>query len=52
MSTQTFKLERNAAGRLVCTLSDGTSHVNVTPVRSFPLARARRRSGPDEPGRP
>jgi hypothetical protein len=38
MSTPAFQLERNAAGRLVCTLSDGTSHINVTPVRAFPLA--------------
>jgi hypothetical protein len=38
MSTPAFKLERNAAGRLVCTLSDGTIHINVTPVRAFPLA--------------
>lgn len=33
-----FTLQRNAAGRLVCTLADGTVHVNVTPVRAFPLA--------------
>ena len=38
MSTPVFKLERNAAGRLVCTLRDGTIHVNVTPIRAFPLA--------------
>ncbi|HTH94118.1 MAG TPA: DUF1854 domain-containing protein [Rhodocyclaceae bacterium] len=33
-----FTLQRNLAGRLVCTLADGTEHVNVTPVRAFPLA--------------
>ena len=38
MSTRTFKLERNPAGRLDCTLEDGSSHANVTPVRAFPLA--------------
>jgi len=34
----TFTLSRNPAGRLICTLSDGTVHANVTPVRAFPLA--------------
>ena len=34
----TFTLTRNPAGRLVCTLADGTVHANVTPVRAFPLA--------------
>jgi hypothetical protein len=38
MSTRTFKLQRSLAGRLVCTLDDGSTHANVTPVRSFPLA--------------
>jgi hypothetical protein len=38
MSTPAFKLERNPAGRLICTLADGTVHVNVTPIRAFPLA--------------
>ena len=33
-----FTLTRNPAGRLVCTLADGTVHANVTPVRAFPLA--------------
>lgn len=37
-STPSFKLERNPAGRLVCTLNDGSTHINVTPVRAFPLA--------------
>ncbi len=32
-----FLLERNQAGRLVLTLSDGQVHVGVTPVRAFPL---------------
>ena len=34
-----FTLTRNPAGRLVCTLADGTVHANVTPVR---MPRARR----------
>jgi hypothetical protein len=38
MSTPAFKLERNPAGRLICTLADSTVHVNVTPIRAFPLA--------------
>jgi hypothetical protein len=38
MSTPDFKLERNITGRLVCALADGNTHVNVTPVRAFPLA--------------
>lgn len=33
-----FTLTRNPAGRLLCTLADGTVHANVTPVRAFPLA--------------
>ena len=33
-----FTLTRNPAGRLLCTLTDGTVHANVTPVRAFPLA--------------
>ncbi|MDE2599255.1 MAG: DUF1854 domain-containing protein [Rhodocyclaceae bacterium] len=33
-----FALTRNPAGRLICTLADGTVHANVTPVRAFPLA--------------
>lgn len=33
-----FTLTRNPAGRLICTLADGTVHANVTPVRAFPLA--------------
>ena len=32
-----FTLTRNPAGRLICTLADGTVHTNVTPVRAFPL---------------
>lgn len=33
-----FQLNRNPAGRLICTLADGTVHANITPVRAFPLA--------------
>ena len=33
-----FQLHRNAHGRLVLTLADGTEHVGVLPVRAFPLA--------------
>lgn len=33
-----FTLNRNPAGRLICTLADGTVHANITPVRAFPLA--------------
>ena len=32
-----FTLTRNPAGRLICTIADGTVHANVTPVRAFPL---------------
>ena len=32
-----FTLTRNPAGRLVCTLADGTVHNSITPVRAFPL---------------
>jgi hypothetical protein len=32
------KIERNAFGRLVLTLDDGTVHDSVVPVRAFPLA--------------
>ncbi|WP_027014124.1 cyanophycin metabolism-associated DUF1854 family protein [Comamonas composti] len=35
--TTDLRLERNAHGRLVLTLSDGTSHEAVTPVRAFPI---------------
>lgn len=31
-------LERNAHGRLVLTLPDGTQHSDVQPVRAFPIA--------------
>lgn len=31
-------LERNAHGRLVLTLPDGTAHIDVQPVRAFPIA--------------
>ena len=33
-----FELQRNAFGRLVLTLPDGTVHEGVVPVRAFPLA--------------
>ncbi len=34
-----FTLTRNAFGRLVLTLDDGTAHEGVVPVRAFPIAR-------------
>lgn len=33
-----FELSRNAFGRLVMTLPDGTRHEGVVPVRAFPIA--------------
>lgn len=33
-----FGLQRDAHGRLVLTLADGTVHEAVTPVRAFPIA--------------
>ncbi|QXL83453.1 DUF1854 domain-containing protein [Comamonas sp. NLF-1-9] len=33
-----FELQRNAHGRLVLHLADGSEHVGVTPVRAFPIA--------------
>ncbi|QEA13361.1 DUF1854 domain-containing protein [Comamonas flocculans] len=33
-----FELRRNAHGRLVLHLADGSEHVGVTPVRAFPIA--------------
>lgn len=36
--TVNFQLHRNAHGRLVLTLADGTEHAGVLPVRAFPLA--------------
>lgn len=38
MSTPAFTLTRNALGRLVCTLADGSQHIGVLPVRAFPIA--------------
>lgn len=35
--TSTFRLHRNAHGRLVLTLPDGAEHVAVVPVRAFPI---------------
>lgn len=37
-----FRLERNAAGRMVLILADGSRHEGVYPVRPFPI------SAPDE----
>ena len=33
-----LRLSRNAHGRLVLTLPDGTEHAGVLPVRAFPIA--------------
>ena len=33
-----MQLHRNAHGRLVLTLPDGTAHTGVLPVRAFPIA--------------
>jgi Domain of unknown function (DUF1854). len=33
-----FTIQRNAHGRLLLTLADGTVHEGVVPVRAFPLA--------------
>lgn len=41
MTASTFAplaLARNAHGRLVLTLADGTAHEGVVPVRAFPIA--------------
>lgn len=38
MNTPDFTLTRNALGRLVCTLADGSEHIGVQPVRAFPIA--------------
>lgn len=35
-----MSLHRNAHGRLVLTLPDGTVHEGVTPVRAFPISAA------------
>lgn len=37
-STTSVLLERNAHGRLVLTLPNGTQHSDVQPVRAFPIA--------------
>jgi hypothetical protein len=42
MNANDFRLTRNAAGRLVFTSAEGTSHEGVVPVRAFPI------SAPDE----
>jgi len=33
-----FELKRNAHGRLVLHMADGSEHVGVVPVRAFPIA--------------
>ena len=33
-----FQLHHDPFGRLVLTLSDGTQHVGVTPIRGFPIS--------------
>ncbi len=38
MQTPDFQLSRNALGRLVMTLADGTVHEAVVPVRAFPIS--------------
>ena len=38
MMAQEMQLRRNAHGRLVVTLADGTVHEGVVPVRAFPIA--------------
>lgn len=38
LSTTSLPLHRDAHGRLVLTLPDGTAHPGVLPVRAFPLA--------------
>ncbi|MGE5758104.1 MAG: DUF1854 domain-containing protein, partial [Sideroxydans sp.] len=38
MSANDFRLTRNAAGRLVFTSAEGTSHEGVVPVRAFPIS--------------
>jgi len=42
MSSNDFKLTRNAAGRLVLTAAEGYVHEGIVPVRAFPI------SAPDE----
>jgi len=38
MSVSDFTLDRDAFGRLVLTLADGSVHVGVVAVRAFPIA--------------
>ncbi len=38
MNANDFRLTRNAAGRLVFTSAEGTSHEGVVPVRAFPIS--------------
>ena len=37
MSTPNIQLQRDAHGRLVLTLADGSKHAGVQPVRAFPI---------------
>lgn len=38
MNLKPLQLHRNAHGRLVLTLADGSEHAGVLPVRAFPIA--------------
>jgi len=38
MTTVSFQLTRDPHGRLLLTVSDGSEHAGVQPVRAFPLA--------------
>lgn len=38
MPTTDFQLSRNAFGRLVMTMADGTTHEGVVAVRAFPIS--------------
>lgn len=38
MTTDTIQLNRDAHGRLLLTMPDGTIHEGIVPVRAFPIA--------------
>lgn len=38
MTTDTIQLSRDAHGRLLLTMPDGTIHEGIAPVRAFPIA--------------
>lgn len=38
MTTDTIQLSRDAHGRLLLTMPDGTIHEGIVPVRAFPIA--------------